>query len=437
MSMPDKNSSLSPAPRFSEWSWILTMFGTAVGAGILYLPVQAGVTGLWSLVFLTAFLFPLIYYSHKTVVTMVLSKTGESDYASVLASRFGRFFGEGIVIVYFLTFYVLLFSYLVGMIANLADFLVNMGVISTSSARGYWLSLLVVACFTVLYLIGAKIVLRVMSVVSLALLILLFAISVYLIPFWDITPYLPQPSLIKFVDDILLVLPILTLSFVFFPASSSMVAAFRLSRDAGDADGPQRLNRAVLKTTVLLMFFVLLFVFSCLLSLSADTFKEAASTNLNCLALLSAKEGISPIIAEIAPMIGLAALVTSFMGVFFAVNESAIQLVERFVDLLAARRGKIACPSSQRNKWLNISVLLFLFVSLWIFTLLNPSIMNLFGLVLSPLVAMFLFILPSVVLIRTHGFKVLRKPSISFVLLTGILVLFSFKLGTFLKTLVG
>ncbi len=437
MSILDKNSSLPPAPRFSEWSWILTMFGTAVGAGILYLPVQAGVTGLWSLVFLSAFLFPLIYYSHKTVVTMVLSKTGESDYASVLASRFGHFFGEGIVIVYFLTFYVLLFSYLVGMIANLADFLVNMGVISTSSAREYWLSLLVVACFTVLYLIGAKIVLRVMSVVSLVLLILLFAISVYLIPFWDITPYLPQPSLIKFIDDILLVLPILTLSFVFFPASSSMVAAFRLSRDAGDVDGPQRLNRAVLKTTVLLMFFVLLFVFSCLLSLPADTFKEAASTNLNCLALLSAKEGISPIITEIAPMIGLAALVTSFMGVFFAVNESAIQLVERFLALLAAHGGKGACPSSRRNKWLNISVLLFLFVSLWIFTLFNPSIMNLFGLVLSPLVAMFLFILPSIVLIRSHGFKVLGQPSVSFVLLTGILVLFSFKLGTFLKTLVG
>ena len=437
MSTLDKNSPPTPAPRFSEGSWILTMFGTAVGAGILYLPVQAGVTGLWSLVFLSVFLFPLIYYSHKTVVTMLLSKTGDSDYANVLASRFGNFFGEGIVIVYFLTFYVLLFSYLVGLIANLADFLVNMGVTSTNSAREYWLSLLVVASFTALYLIGAKIVLRVMSAVSLALLILLFAISVYLIPFWDITPYLTKPTLIQFIDDILLILPILTLSFVFFPATSSMVAAFRLSRDAGDAGGPLRLNRAVLKTTVLLMFFVLLFVFSCLLSLSADTFKEAASSNLNCLALLSAKEGISPIVAEIAPMIGLAALVTSFMGVFFAVNESAIQLVQRFLALLSARGGKAACPSSQQNRWLNLSVLLFLFVILWIFTLLNPSIMNLFGLVLSPLVAMFLFILPSVVLIRTHGFKALRKPSISFILLTGILVLFSFKLGTFLKPLAG
>ena len=436
MSDMDKNLSLSPAPRFSEWSWILTLFGTAVGAGILYLPVQVGLTGLYSFTLLSVFLFPLIYYSHKTVVTMLLSEPGESDYAKVLASRFGHFFGEGIVIVYFLTFYVLLFSYLVGLIANLADFLVNMGVTSTNYAGKSWFSLLVVACFALLYLIGAKVILRVMSAVSFALLILLFGISVYLIPFWDIMPYIHKPSLFQLTDDILLVLPILTISFVFFPASSSMVAAFRVSSAANGNNGPQHLNRVVLKTTVLLLIFVLLFVFSCLLSLTTDAFKEAATTNLNCFALLSAKEGISPIIAEIGPIIGLAALVTSFMGVFFAVQESALQLMERSLALVEQRR-KGACPSSQRNKRLNISVLLSLFVSLWILSLFNPSIMSLFGLILSPLVAIFLFILPSVVLIRTHGFKVLRKPSISFVLLTGILILFSFKLGTLLKILAG
>ncbi|MGE4559573.1 MAG: aromatic amino acid transport family protein [Desulfobulbus sp.] len=434
MSTADNHTSPAPAPPFSQWSWILTLFGTAVGAGILYLPVQVGLTGLWSLAFLSVFLFPLMYYSHKNVVTMLLAQPGESDYANVLASRFGHFFGEGVVIVYFLTFYVLLFSYLVGLIANLADFLANTGVTSTNCGGESWLSLLVVACFAVLYLIGAKVILRVMSAVSFALLILLFGISTYLIPFWDIMPYIHKPSLFQFTDDILLVLPILTLSFVFFPALSSMVSAFSASREANEAKGPQRLDRVVLKTTALLLIFVLLFVFSCLLSLSTDAFQEAATTNLNCLALLGAKKGISPVIAEIGPMIGLAALVTSFMGVFFAVEESALQLTERFLALVV-RQGKSACPPSRRSKRFKISVLLALFISLWILTLFDPSIMDLFGLVISPLVAIFLFILPSVVLIRTHGFTVLRKPSISLVLLTGILILFSFKLGTLLKTL--
>ena len=432
MSIMDKKSLHVSAPRFGEWSWILTLFGTAVGAGILYLPVQVGLTGLWSLAFLSVFLFPLIYYSHKTVVTMLLSQRGDSDYANVLASRFGHFFGEGIVIVYFLTFYVLLFSYLVGLIDNLADFLVSMGVTSNNYGRDPLLSLLVISSFAVLYLIGSKVILRVMSAVSFALLVLLFCISVYLVPYWHITPYLHTPSLLQFTDDVLLVLPILTISFVFFPALSSMVAAFRASCETNSNNGPRCLNRAVLKTTALLLIFVLLFVLSCLLSLSTDAFKGAAKTNLNCLALLSAKKGISPIVAEIGPIIGLAALVTSFMGVFFAVQESATQLMRRFLALFT-QPDKVDCAASQRDERIKISVLLILFVSLWILSLFNPSIMDLFGMVLSPLVAIFLFILPSVVLIRTHGFAVLRKPSISFVLLTGILILFSFKLGIILK----
>ena len=52
----DKQTAVSPAAPsdgvsapFKEWSWILTLFGTAVGAGILYLPLQVGSTGVWEL----------------------------------------------------------------------------------------------------------------------------------------------------------------------------------------------------------------------------------------------------------------------------------------------------------------------------------------------------------------------------------------------------
>lgn len=423
MSSTGNSVSVKPTP-FSSWSWILTMFGTAVGAGILYLPIEVGITGLWSLVFLSIFLFPLIYYSHKNVITMLLSQPDESDYAKVLSSRFGYFWGQCIVIIYFLTFYVTLFSYLVGLIANLSDFLVTMEVISTANAQSSWFSLGVVGCFAIFYLLGAGFILKLISLVSFSLLIVLLGISVYLIPEWDITPYLNQPSLFQFSDDILLVLPILTLSFVFFPASSSMVAAFQSSSKAEDLDATQKLSRIVLKTTLLLLVFVLFFVFSCLLSLTPEAFSKAQTGNLNCLSLLSAKEGISPFIAEVGPVVGLAALITSFMGVFFAVQESAIQLVEKIFS------GRI-----QQKKWFNVAVLLFLFSSLWLLTLCHISIMELFGLLISPLVAVFLFVLPCVVHIRNQGLAILKKPSILLVMLTGVLVIFSFKLGTIMQAI--
>lgn len=433
MSITKQHDAPDPAPPFSEWGWILTMFGTAVGAGILYLPVQAGTTGIWALAVLSLLLLPLIYYSHKNVVTMVLADGGDANYARVLAGHCGRFFSEGLVGVYFLTFFFLLYSYLIGLNANLTDFLVKLDVPAIDRLTGGWLNLLVVVFFAALHLLGEKTILRVMSTLSSILIVLLFGISVYLIPFWDITPYLATPSPLHFVDDLLLILPILTLSFLFFPALSSMVAAYRNSSAAArePAQEAARLNRIVLKTTLLLLLFVLFFVFSCLLSLSPQAFADATERNLNCLALLGDRPGIHPVIARIGPLLGLGALVTSFIGVFFAVRESALQLVQRGLSL-AGRNTAARCSAGQ-SRGLDITVQLVLFASLWLLSLINPSIISLFGLVISPLVAIFIFIMPVVVLVRTHGLHKLKRPSSILVLLTGLLVLFSFELGTLIK----
>jgi serine transporter len=437
VSVTKRDDTPDPAPPFSEWGWILTMFGTAVGAGILYLPVQAGTAGIWALAVLSLLLLPLIYYSHKNVVTIVLTGGSDASYARVLAGRCGRFFSEGLVALYFLTFFVLLYSYLLGLSANMTDFLGKLGVPAVGWLTGGRLNLLIIVAFAALHLLGENAILRVMSSISSILIVLLFGISVYLIPFWDATPYLGTPSPLHFADDLLLILPILTLSFLFFPALSSMVAAYRSSTaTTGEtARDTARLDRIVLKTTLLLLLFVLFFVFSCLLSLSPQAFADAAERNLNCLALLGDRAGINPLIAEVGPLLGLGALITSFIGVFFAVRESALQLVQR--GLALAGRATVAHSSPGQSRRQAITVQLLLFAGLWLLSLVNPSVMSLFGLVISPLVAIFIFIMPIVVLVRTHGFRVLLRPSSILVLSTGLLVLFSFELGTVIKNHFG
>ena len=58
-------------PAASTASWIITLFGTAVGAGTLFLPLNAGGFGFWPLVFATVFIFPLVYFSHRTYARIV------------------------------------------------------------------------------------------------------------------------------------------------------------------------------------------------------------------------------------------------------------------------------------------------------------------------------------------------------------------------------
>jgi HAAAP family hydroxy/aromatic amino acid permease len=58
-SSPDDNSQQTQKAETtgSTLSWVITLFGTAVGAGILFLPLNAGSFGFWPLVFATVFIF--------------------------------------------------------------------------------------------------------------------------------------------------------------------------------------------------------------------------------------------------------------------------------------------------------------------------------------------------------------------------------------------
>ena len=84
---------------------------------------------------------------------------------------------------------------------------------------------------------------------------------------------------------------------------SSMVSAYRQSTQSSQDEASRTLGRLALKTSALLMLFVLFFVFSCLLALAPEEFARAEAENLNCLAILSAKDGIPKTLALIAPLI--------------------------------------------------------------------------------------------------------------------------------------
>ena len=55
------------------FSWALSLFGTAVGAGVLFLPINAGMSGFWPLIIMTLIVGPMTYYAHRGLARFVLS----------------------------------------------------------------------------------------------------------------------------------------------------------------------------------------------------------------------------------------------------------------------------------------------------------------------------------------------------------------------------
>ena len=48
-----------------DTAWVLNLFGTAVGAGVLFLPINAGMGGFWPLVVMAILVGPMTYFAHR------------------------------------------------------------------------------------------------------------------------------------------------------------------------------------------------------------------------------------------------------------------------------------------------------------------------------------------------------------------------------------
>ena len=82
--------------------WTFVFLGTAIGAGILFLPIQAGLGGVW--VFLTSIvlILPASYLSHKAFTQVILSQSIPMDFTGVVKHYFGSRFTAVLNILFFI-----------------------------------------------------------------------------------------------------------------------------------------------------------------------------------------------------------------------------------------------------------------------------------------------------------------------------------------------
>ena len=81
-----------PKWRSSDTVWMLSLYGTAIGAGVLFLPINAAAGGLIPLLLLTILAFPMTFYAHQALCRFVLSGS-ENDYGDitvVVEEKFGK-----------------------------------------------------------------------------------------------------------------------------------------------------------------------------------------------------------------------------------------------------------------------------------------------------------------------------------------------------------
>ncbi|PPI88711.1 HAAAP family serine/threonine permease [Candidatus Pantoea edessiphila] len=366
----------------TDTTWLMGLYGTAIGAGVLFLPIDAGIGGLIPLIIMAIIAFPLTFFSHQALTRFVLSGNNPSGgITEVVEEHFGTHIGNIITLFYFLSIYPTLLMYSVAMTNTLNSFILNQLKI-IPPPRGL-LSFILIVLMMLIFRFGEKIILKVMNLLVYPFIISLILISFYLMPHWQRatleTLNFHQTNNIWI--TLWLAIPVMVFSFNHSPIISSFALAKR--SEYGEY-AEKKCSRILAYAHLLMIITVMFFVFSCVFSLSSEDLNIAKKQNITVLTYLT-NHFNAPVIDWLGSPLAIIAITKSFLGHYLGAREG----LNGIIDKLLRKLGK-----NVNNKRINYITSFFILTTTWFVATLNPNILKMIEILGGPIVSVILFLMP-------------------------------------------
>lgn len=162
--------------------WTMSLFGTAIGAGILFLPITIGIGGALSLIIMLILAYPLTHYSHKLLAQYIFVSPNLNNFAQAVDDDFGKKLAIFLTFSYFIEIFIVLLLYTIA--------LTNSVELVISSNFNFELNRVVLSAIIVLFLMlilsrGVDFVIRVISYFVFIFIASILLLSFYMIIYWD------------------------------------------------------------------------------------------------------------------------------------------------------------------------------------------------------------------------------------------------------------
>lgn len=396
----DETSATVSRWRKQDTVWMLSLYGTAIGAGTLFLPINAGLHGIWPLIIMAILAFPMTYYSHQALCRFVLSGAeGSKDITEVVEEHFGKFAGRLLTMLYFFAIYPILLMYSVAITNTTESFLVNQ--LGFNAPPRAFLAIILIMALMAIVRFGQEMIVKSMSFLVYPFVSILIILSLYLVPHWNDaifqTNALGEAGSSKgFLMTLWLTIPVMVFSFNHSP----IISSFAVNQKQSYGEEAEEKSSGILKYShIMMVATVMLFVFSCVLSLSPQDLALAKKQNISILSYL-ANHFHTPTIAYIAPFIAFIAIAKSFLGHYLGASEGLHGLIAKS---LGSRGKTINSPR------LYTLIEIFMIISCWAVATINPNILTMIETLGGPVIALILFLMPMYAILKVPAMKKYRQ----------------------------
>lgn len=156
--------------------WVILCIGMAIGGGIIFLPVQIGLKGIWVFTLSVLIAYPALYMM-QSLYLKTLSQSPEcKDYSGVITFYLGKNWGFFLGVAYFIMLLKGMLTYSLAATFDSASYLQTFGISSDKLSDNWWYGLVVLALLVSIAAQGEKLLFKVsgpMVLVKLAVVVLL------------------------------------------------------------------------------------------------------------------------------------------------------------------------------------------------------------------------------------------------------------------------
>ncbi|MDR2437125.1 MAG: hypothetical protein LBD17_03535, partial [Endomicrobium sp.] len=225
-----------------------------------------------------------------------------------------------------------------------------------------------------------------------------------------------------FIKNILLLLPILIFAMNFSPVCSSL-GAFYKKTFSSKQEAIKNSDNVIKWTSIFLFVFVMFFVFSLFFSITPEILLSAKKENIDALTAIAIYYN-TPTFLYTLPIIAFLAISSSYFGHFAGTREGFCGIISQIItwnrpelkEKINLTKIKIVCT--------------FILVALlWVCAVYNLSILSIIGAVSSPIIAMYAYLMPVILMKKVPRLFIYQSKWAAFVFIVGVFTIVGYCLG--------
>ncbi|MCO6524441.1 MAG: hypothetical protein J6562_05385 [Candidatus Schmidhempelia sp.] len=321
----------------TDTGWIIMSIGMAIGAGIVFLPVQVGIMGLWVFLLSSIIGYPAMYLFQRLFINTLAESNECVDYPSVISGYLGKNWGIFLGLLYFIMLIIWMFAYSTAITNDSASYLYTFGITDSILSKNPFYSLGLIIFLVAIASRGEKLLFRISSFMVISKLAIIAILGILMIGMWDIYHNVGTlPPIGLFIKNAVITLPFTLTSILFIQTLSPMVISYRAknkSIEVARFKALRAMNIAFGILFVTVFFYAISFTFA----MGHDEAVKAYEQNISALAIAAQfiNGDAANYVTPISIVLNIFAVVTAFFGVYLGFREAvqgmAINILKRII----------------------------------------------------------------------------------------------------------